>query len=278
MKPLAWIEGRILPLVEARIALDDPGFLVGDGVFETLRARRGKLFRWDLHAERLAAGLAAVGIGNEALAVAERAAHEVAARAQDGYADDLYVRVQVARDATGAGTVTALARALPQYPERLYREGARLGVAAWHRDLADPLVGVKSLSYLPQVWSRREAQARGFDDALILNSAGRVCEAAHGNVIARRGRNIYAPGSEEGALDGVTRRVLLAQIADDAYVLQSRLERSELEEAEEVVLTSTLAGVIPVVEIEGVSKRYAGAAGELAARLTQTYETLLDAA
>ena len=277
MMPLAWIEGRVLPLAEARIALDDPGFLVGDGVFETLRARHGKLFRWDLHAERLAAGLAAVGIGEGVLAVAKRAAHEIAEHAQIGYADDLYVRVQVSRTATGKGMVTALARPLPQYPERLYREGARLGIAAWRRDPADPLAGIKSLSYLPQVWARRAAQGAGWDDALILNLAGRVCEAAHGNVVARRGRELYAPGPEEGALDGVTRRVLLAHLADEGYALKQKLDRSDLESAGEVMLTSTLAGVIPIAEIEGVDKRYAGATGELARRLTQAYETLLDA-
>lgn len=275
MTPLAWIEGRVLPLAEARIALDDRGFLVGDGVFETLRARKAKPFRWDLHAERLAAGLATVGIGAGALVEAERAVHELAVRTGNG--DDIYLRVQVSRDAEGEGTVTALARSLPSYPERLYAEGARLGISPWRRDPADPLAGVKSLSYLPQVWARREAQARGFDDALILNSAGRVCESAHGNVIARRGRALYAPGPGEGALDGVTRRVLLARIGDEDYELRLRLDRSELEEAEEAVLTSTLAGVVPVAEIEGVSKRYAGAEGELAARLTQAYDTLLAA-
>ncbi|MGH8427096.1 MAG: aminotransferase class IV [Gammaproteobacteria bacterium] len=276
MTPLAWIEGRVLPLAEARIALEDPGFLVGDGVFETLRARHGKLFHWDLHAERLSAGLTAVGIGNEAFAVAQCAAHEVAERAQAGYADDLYVRVQVSRTATGEGVVTALARLLPQYPERLYREGARLGIAVWRRDSADPLAGIKSLSYLPQVWARRAAQTAGWDDALILNLAGRVCEAAHGNVVARRGRDLYAPGSEEGALDGVTRRVLLAHLADEGYALKKKLSRNELEGADEVVLTSTLAGVIPVAEIEGVNRLYAGAAGELASRLAKAYESLLD--
>lgn len=275
MTPLAWIEGRILPLAEARIALDDPGFLVGDGVFETLRARKGRPFRWDLHAERLAAGLAVVGIGTGELVEAERAVHELAARTGNG--DDVYLRVQISRDAVGEAAVTALARPLPPYPERLYREGARLGISAWRRDPADPLAGVKSLSYLPQVWARREAQARDFDDALIFNSAGRVCEAAHGNVLARCGGRLYAPGPKEGALDGVTRRVLLAELADDDFALQLQLSRGELEEAEEVLLTSTLAGVVPVAEIEGVDRGYAGPSGELARRLARAYETLLDA-
>ncbi len=276
MTPLAWLAGRVLPLAEARIALDDPGFLLGDGVFETLRARRGKPFRWDLHAERLAAGLAAVGVRNDALDVAERAVHELAARAAHDGDDDLYLRVQVSRMSMGAGKVTALARPLPDYPERLYRKGARLAIADWRCDPANPLAGVKSLSYLPQVWARRAAQARGFDDALILNTRGRVCEAAHANVIARRGTMLYAPGPEEGALNGVTRQVLLAE-ADRAYSLCSSLSWGELEAAEEAILASTLAGVVPVAGIDGVHHRYAGPAGELAVRLTNFYAALLEA-
>ncbi|HEX5313371.1 MAG TPA: aminotransferase class IV, partial [Gammaproteobacteria bacterium] len=275
MNELAWVDGRILPLAEARIALDSPGFLLGDGVFETLRTRRGRVFRWDLHAARFAKGLAALDIAPAALPIAERAARELAGAAAN-CEDDLSLRVQVSRDASGIGEVSALIRPLPPRVERLYREGARLAIATSRRDPADPLAGVKSLSYLPQVLARRAARARGFDDALILNTPGRVCEAAHANVIARSGRRLYAPGREEGALDGVTRRVLLDDIAAGEDELQFRLERSELEAAEELVLTSTLAGVIPVASIEGVAKSYAGSAGELARGLARRYEVLLE--
>ncbi|HEX5314346.1 MAG TPA: aminotransferase class IV [Gammaproteobacteria bacterium] len=278
MTPLAWIAGTVMPLAEARIALDDPGFLLGDGVFETLRARKGKPFRWDLHAERLAAGLAVVGIAAEALAVAEGAVHELATRAAHDCDDDVYLRVQVSRLAASRAEVTALVRPLPAFPEHLYRRGARLAIADWHRDPADPLAGVKSLSYLPQVWARRAVQARGFDDALILNSFGRVCEAAHANVIARHGRVLYAPGPEEGALDGVTRRVLLAALPEDDYAVETRLDRIALVEAEELVLISTLAGVVPVSGIAGVDRLYAGAAGVLAMHLAHAYAVLLDSA
>jgi branched-chain amino acid aminotransferase len=264
-----------VPLSEAHIALDDPGYLLGDGLFETLRARKGNVFRWDLHAERLAAGLSAIGIHSEALILAERAARGLAVEVANEN-DDVYLRVQVSRTATGEAYVTALARPLPKYPARLYGEGARLAVAAWRRHPADPLAGVKSLSYLPQVWTRRAAQARGFDDALILNTRGKICEASYANVIAGYRNAIYAPSPEEGALDGVTRRVLLAGLDRNEYAMRSRLSWSELETADEVLLVSTLAGVIPVVEIEGVKKRYAGPAGELARRLTMLYVTLLD--
>jgi branched-chain amino acid aminotransferase len=276
VKALAWIDGEIVALERAHVALDDPGYLLGDGVFETLRARYGRIFRWALHAERMAHGLAVLAIAGGSLAVAERAVRELAATTHDQH--DVYLRVQIARDRTGQGKTTALARSLPAYPERLYRQGARLGVADWRRDPADPLAGVKSVSYLAQVRTRRRAQVSGFDDALILNTHGRVCESSYANVLARCGDVILTPGREEGALDGVTRRVLLDEFDIERYALQTRLDWPALESADDVVLVSTLAGVIPVVRIEGIDRDYAGAGGAFARRMTTCYKKLLDAA
>lgn len=275
MKALAWIDGDVIALEQARVALDDPGYLLGDGAFETLRSRRGRVLRWDLHAERMAYGLAVLDIDAQALGVAERAVHELAAAARDQ--NDVYLRVQITRDRAGRGRVTVLARSLPAYPDRLYRQGARLSVADWRRDPDDPLAGVKSMSYLAQVNTRRHARTRGFDDALILNTHGRVCEASYANVMARSGEVILAPGRKEGALDGVTRQVLLDALDAGRYALQARLDWSELESAEEVVLVSTLAGVIPVAHIEGIDRDYIGASGVFARRMTQCYADLLEA-
>lgn len=270
MKALAWIGGEVMALEQARVALDDSGYLLGDGVFETLRVRYGRIFRWDLHAERMAHGLAVLEIDEKTLAVAERAAQELAVVLRDQ--GDVYLRVQITRDG-----VTALARSLPAYSDRLYLKGARLGVADWRRDPDDPLAGVKTMSYLAQARTRRRAQACGFDDALILNTAGRVCEASYANVVARCGDVILAPGLEEGALDGVTRRVLLDELDDERHASGTRLDWSTLELADEVVLVSTLAGVIPVAQIEGINRDYACADGALARRMTVCYAELLEA-
>lgn len=271
----AWVAGHVVPLEEARIPLDDPGFLLGDGVFESLRVRRGKLFRWDLHAERMAEGLAVLDMDRRVLDVAERTVRVLARQGGD---EDGSLRVQVVRRASGAGSVTALLRPLPHYPEHLYRQGARLAVADWRRDPDDPLCRVKSLSFLSQARTRRMAQAGGFDDGLIFNHNGRVSEASYANVIARYGKTVYAPGPREGALGGVTRRVLLDELFPGEYKLQTHLDREELEAADEVMLTSTYAGVIPVASIDAVSAGYAGPSGELTRQLTQRYSTLLDTA
>ena len=204
------------------------------------------------------------------------------AAAADAF-DDLYLRVQVVHEPgsghpAATGRVSALARPCPVYPENWYRHGVRLGVAALRCDPQAPLAGVKSLSYLPQVLARRDAQARGFDDALILNTAGRVCESAHGNVIARRDHTLYAPGREEGALAGVTRRALLQWAKTVGYAIESRLPWEALREIEEVMLVSTLAGVVPVAAIEGMgSVHLSGADGALVAAMAAAYEALLNA-
>ncbi len=276
----AWMDGAVVPLAEAAVPLDDPGFLLGDGVFETLRARRGRIFRWPLHRARMAHGLEVLGIGSGVLDTVQAALEALAAAGARDY-DDQYLRAQVVRErgagAAATGNVTALVRPLPGYPAHWHGTGVRLGVAACRIDPHSPLAGVKSLSYLPQVLARRQAQGGGFDDALILNTDGRVCESAHGNVIARLGRTLYAPGREEGALAGVTRDVLLGWARDNGYGIEIRLPWDVLPMAEEAVLASTLAGVVPIATVEGLDARFPGGEGELAVAMTQAYEAMLDA-
>ncbi|MGH9436341.1 MAG: aminotransferase class IV [Terriglobia bacterium] len=274
----AWADGQVMPLAEATVPLSDPGFLLGDGVFETLRARHGKIFAWPRHRERMAHGLDVLGIEPTVLARVDSALVALTEAAASTF-DDMYVRVQVVR-APGAGmttgTVTALARACPDYPAHWYEQGVRLGVTELRCDPEAPLAGVKSLSYLPQVLARRHAQTRGFDDALMLNTMGRVCESAHGNIIARLGRTLYAPGREEGALGGVTRGALLRWADEHDYIIEIRLPWEVLSEVEEAVLVSTLAGVVPVASVEGIDTHLVAGSGELAIAMRQAYEDLLN--
>lgn len=276
----AWLEGRVVPLAEASVALSSPGFLLGDGVFETLRARHGKIFRPEWHWERMAHGFEVLGIDPAVLETVETAVHQVCDAAAASL-DDIYLRVQVVRepnhDGLAQGRVSAIARPCPAYPPHWYRDGVSLGVADLRADPHAPLSGVKSLSYLPQTLARRRAQGRGFDEALILNTEGRVCESAYGNVIARIERVLYSPGREEGALDGVTRRTLLDWAKSEGYAIETRLPWTVLADVEEVVLVSTLAGVVPVASIEHLPQaRFAGASGELATKMRKAYETMLD--
>ncbi len=274
----AFVEGDVQPLSEARVPIVDRGFLLGDGVFETLRAYKGTPFRWDLHRDRLANGVRALGIRTAVLDEADEAVEELAGAAASDHA---YLRIQVTRDPAvrepedADGVVTGISRPLVPYPQRVYKEGVVVAPVSWRKDPEDPLARVKHLSYLPYLMARREARAAGADDALIRNTAGRFCEASHSNLLAVRGSAVFAPGTDEGALDGVTRRVLLETVEAEGHSVVGALTETNLSSADELMLLNTVGGAVPVDEVKGVSTRLAGARGGLFATLRDAYEELV---
>jgi branched-chain amino acid aminotransferase len=275
---VAYTDGRVVPLEAATVPMTDRGFLLGDGVFETLRTVGRRPFRWDLHAERLSAGLATLGLPTAAVLEAEEALARLVQAADGDH--ELYLRIQVTRDASvrepadADGVVTGIARPLVPYPGSVYRHGVRLATVAWRKDPHDPLAAVKHLSYLPYLMARRQAHAAGADDALILNTNGRVCEASHSNVLAVVGDVLHAPGVGEGALDGVTRRLLLDSEAVWRTTIVDRITPEALAHADEVLLTNTVGGVVPVSRVDD-STHPAGAGGAWYARLLAAYEALV---
>jgi len=269
---LGYVDGRVVPLAEATVPLTDRGYLLGDGLFETMRAQNGHVFRLEEHAARLRHGLHVLGL-DEGLITAFRDAVGALVTAADP--GELYLRVHVTtgpfRDVPGMDpepAVTGLCRPLAGYPGSAYA-GLRLVTSAHRKDRRSPLSTVKHMSYLPHVLARRQAIADGADDALLLNEAGRAAEATTANVIAFRDGVAYAPGPGEGALEGVTRGVLLATIAEAAE-LRFSLPLDVLAEAEEAVLTNTSGGAVPVTRLDEAAIGD-GRPGPWAGRLRDAY-------
>ena len=143
----------------------------------------------------------------------------------------------------------------------------------WRRpapDVLDPRV--KSLNYLNNVLAKRDAKLRGAAEALVLNAAGRVAEAAAANVFAWRRGALVTPPVSEGALEGITRRTVL-ELAPELGITAREvpLTRADLLDAEEVFLTGSGAGITRVATLDGVT---IGAGYEAPTRVA---ERLLDA-
>ena len=250
---LAYVDGRIVDLAEARVPLADRGHLLGDGVFETLRAIGGTAIELEAHARRLRHGLSVLGIDPEAEARSRAAVDALVRAGTAALGDDLYVRVTVTSgvdDARG-GSVTGLClpRATRSAPVR--PEGIRLTLGRERKDSRSALAGVKAVSFLPHLTARREARARGADDAILLNEHGRVAEATTSNVLAVRDGVVHAPGRAEGALDGVTRATVLALVRGLGLTVEETLDLATLDRADEVWLTNSIGGVTPVGRYEG---------------------------
>jgi branched-chain amino acid aminotransferase len=157
--------------------------------------------------------------------------------------------------------------ALPEYPEPI-----RLGLREHGRHAASPLAGVKSTSWLPNVWAVAEAQSNGFDEVVLLNERGEIAECTAANIFAVKKGKVYTPPLNSGCLEGVTRGILL-EIAPEAGVgvVEQVLRPEDLFSADEVFITSTNRNLLGVGEIAG--RKIATAPGPV----TRTLDELFDA-
>lgn len=232
---LAWHDGRVLPLAEARIDPGDAGLLLGDGLFETLRVEEGLAGDVEAHLDRLLAGLRRIGIDlpedQEALAGAIAAVAEAAPRP--------LARLRV--------TVTAKTRLITASPYEppAGAVSAILLPEPWI-DSRSPLAGLKSLSYQANRLALRRAEAAGAFEALLLNERGRLVEGSRSNVLLALPDGLFTPPVEDGCLPGTVRRRLL----ELGLIAERSLEPDDLQAAGEVLLANSLIGVLPVTRID----------------------------
>jgi len=275
---IAYIDGKVLDLAKARVPLHDRGYLLGDGVFETLRTSNGRVFRLDEHAQRMVRGLTAINLDASLESEFRDAVQALVARGQSEFGGELYVRVMVSTGPmedvldTGRGvTVTGLCKKFRPYPMQYYSNGVQLVVSRSRKDSRSPISPIKTLSFLPYIAARREAHAATAHDAILLNENDRVAEASTSNVFARVKGTVYAPGESEGAIPGVTRGAVLELLQDEDVTVEERLPLATLKKAEEVWLTNTTGGIVPVTRF--VDKPVGnGKKGDLTTRLSHALE------
>ena len=124
-------------------------------------------------------------------------------------------------------------------------------VASTRRNELSPLAQLKTLNYLDNVLARMEAAKRGADEALLINTAGRLASASSANLFLLRNRTLLTPPPSEGVLPGVTRAAVLA-LAEilDISAVETPLQRDDLARADEAFLTNSLIGVRSLVKVD----------------------------
>jgi branched-subunit amino acid aminotransferase/4-amino-4-deoxychorismate lyase len=245
------IDGELSEGSLARISVFDRGFLYGDGVSETLRARGSRTFALREHLERLARSCQAIRLDAvDAAAVAR----DVTAALEALDAGDAAVRIMVTRGDSGLALDDVALEAKPctivmaRAISPPLRAVAPVRVVRTDVSLSSPR-GAKPLAYLPAIVERRRAKERGFDDALFVDATGHVLEAATANIFAVKRGAIVTP--RKGVLHGVTR----AQVLDVARVRGIHVEEAPLSwdgllDSDEIFLTSSLRGIAPVSAVE----------------------------
>jgi branched-chain amino acid aminotransferase len=255
-----WVNGRFVPAEEPTVRADDAGLLFGRGVYDTFRARGGRVFRLEAHVARITAGAKVVGIARPTLPLvlryrrtsggAEAVVRELCERCG---LEDARVRMTLtAGPAGGPPTLVIQARAATDYAAELYENGMTALISPVRRNETSPLAGVKSLNCLDNVMSREWAQSQGADTALLLNTRGALAEASTANAFVVRGGGLVTPPVADGALPGVTRSAVLELAREAGIQVEERsLAPEELFGAEEAFLTGAVMGVMPLVRADG---------------------------
>lgn len=248
--PTVCLNGRFMPREQAQITVEDRGFLYGYGLFETILIKEGRPAFWTLHLERLLAGCAVLGltppVSEDKLGVLiQETIHRN--RMSTGA-----LRLTLSAGAAGGESTLLLGtRPLP-YSAGDYRRGFRACFADARRNEKSPLVRLKSLNYLENLLARESARRRGLDEALFLNTSGYLAEGSASNLFMVKNGYLITPDVEQGLLPGVVRRVVLEISRGLGLAVEERAVRpEELAAAEECFLTSSLLGVMPLVEVAG---------------------------
>lgn len=275
---LAWIDGEVIPAVEARVSVLDHGFLYGDSVYEAVRTWRGRPFLLGEHLRRLRHS--ASGIAIPVPPHVPRAVDEVlAAAADDG---EHLLRIILTRGvgpptyefrAAQEPTLIVLSLPLLHWPERLYREGARLAVVAVRRNPQDSLdPSLKTSNLLNLRLAHMEARRADADDAVLLNHQDEVAEASGSNVFLVERGTLCTPPLRAGILAGVTRAFVLdLAAAEGIAVEESPIPLDRLRGADEIFLTSTTRSVMPATRLDGEAVGQ-GVPGPVTRRLMAAFE------
>jgi branched-chain amino acid aminotransferase len=260
-----WIDGDLRAADGLHLSAFDRGFQLGDGVFETLRARAGRPTELAEHLARLRNSAAGLDIALAPTTEADLTGaitELLAAEGLDGPDSDASVRVTVSRGTiSGRGLLpaepavpTLVVQAWPVAPAPAghLEQGLRLVVSAIRRDPANPIAALKTTSRADYVYARLEARRAGADDALFLTVDGRLSEATSANVFLVRGSELATPALDCAILPGTTRTWILGWGAAAGLApFEGSLLPGDLAAADEAFVCSSVAGILPVTSFQG---------------------------
>jgi branched-chain amino acid aminotransferase/4-amino-4-deoxychorismate lyase len=232
------------------IPIDDRGFLLGDGLFETVLFKAGRPVLWEAHMARLTRACLAIDLP---LPDAERLKAEARRAVADRRLGSARAAVRLTWTAGSGGR--GLGRPEPLTPRLVAsaaasprpEEPATVVVSTIRRNARSPSARLKSLAYLDNVMARREAERAGADEALMLNTAGHMACASAANLFWIADGRLYTPSLGCGVLDGIMR----AQVIAAAPVEEVRANLDTVLRAEAAFLTSSLIGVRMVRVLAG---------------------------
>lgn len=272
---------EILSSSSAIFTADDRGLLLGDGLFETMRAHRGRVVFFEQHWERLSLGSKQLKIS---LPLSMKEAKEAVSLILDANQlskSNASLRLTVTRGRGPRGLLppktiypNILLTASPFSPPPCM--GISACISTIRKNSSSPLSNMKTLNYLDNVLALNEAREKGKDEALLLNFQENIAESSKANFFLVKKHALYTPPLKDGALPGIVRNSLafLGKKLSLPYFEKS-LSLEDLFNAEEAFLTNSLNGITPLTQVEN-SLIGNGRIGKITELLQKSYQQHID--
>jgi len=288
MEEIVYLNGALIPRSEARISVFDHGFLYGYGLFETMRAYRGKIFLLERHLKRLLGSAEIIGLASSLFEIDLGRACLDTLRANG--LEDARLRLTVSRGEVdtfpGTGinstpTVLVTARGYTPLSAGTYNRGFKAGVSSLRRCRQSLISRIKSANYLVSVLTRIEAEAAGLDEALLLNDQGFIAEGSVSNIFFATSSSLVTPPLESGVLPGITREVVI-ELADTLgiNVAERDVRLADLGQFDEAFLTNSVMEIMPLVAVRDDAGQTvtigSGKPGEVTRRLMTAYKEMVE--
>lgn len=249
------VNGKMVDRQSAVISLADRGLLLADGLFETMNVSQGKIHLFDLHWKRMVNGLKKLYIPVPFLKDQLLKEIYLLINTQNSQQTRLSVRLTITRGESCRG-IGFSSELKPNYFITMAswsppKQNIDIVITSTQRNENSPITQIKSLNYLDNALARHEANQRGFDDAIFLNSKGFLTESTIANLFVVKNNIICTPPISDGLLPGITREVILKNaLKKNIPIKECSISLSDLKHGSEVFLTSTLIGVQRVISIE----------------------------
>ena len=275
----AYLNGKIIPLSQAKVSILDRGLAYGDGLFESLRTYQGKPFQLDEHIKRLLAGLKILQIQLPLSAAQLKAA--VLKTVAANHFKEAYIKIIATRgnsihhgldpsNAAKEPTLIILVEDLKPYPKEIYIKGWKAVISTIQKKNT-PTARIKSLCYVDNMLAKMEAKKAGADEAFMLDEKGNVLEGTVSNLFLVKYGTLYTPSLDSPILAGLTRNLVIKLARQSAFkVFEKPITPKELYCADECFATLSGPGIVPITRIWG-KKIGAGICGSVTQSLIALY-------
>ncbi len=255
LDPITYVNGQFVPAKLATISPLDRGFIFGDGVYEVIPVFNGRLFHLEAHIQRLNQSLK--GIKMEPPHTFDEWQAILTKLVQKNHSGDQWLYLQVTRGQelmrnhelpkNIPPTVFAISYSKNRVPKETLAQGIKVTTVT---DIRWKFCNIKTISRLAYVLMFQEAKEQGFDEAIIMNN-GYAYECTISNIFIVRHGVIYTPPKSSLLLSGITRDIILG-LAEKHNIpyRESKIAERDLLKADEIWITSSIRGILPVVMVD----------------------------